>query len=171
MNSTNTAKKTNARAMPDSPTIERMLYYLKLTRESEWRIENVLYRQGKIVGGVYVGRGQEAIGVGAALTMREGDVTLPCHRDFSVFLIRGFSLADMFANWLGRADSPNRGPRQHDSHRKYEAGDHPHHLAIGRHAAGGLRRGDGFEAARSRETSPWSISAREPPASAMFTKP
>ena len=86
-----------------------MLYYLKLTRESEWRIENVLYRQGKIVGGVYVGRGQEAIGVGAALTMRAGDVTFPCHRDFSVFLIRGFSLADIFANWLGRADSPNRG--------------------------------------------------------------
>jgi 2-oxoisovalerate dehydrogenase E1 component beta subunit len=42
-----------------------MLYYLKLTREAEWRIEQVLYRQGKIVGGVYVGRGQEAITVGA----------------------------------------------------------------------------------------------------------
>lgn len=93
----------------DSATLQQMFYYLKLTRESEWRIENVLYRQGKIVGGVYVGRGQEAIGVGAALTMREGDVTFPCHRDFSVFLIRGFSLADIFANWLGRADSPNRG--------------------------------------------------------------
>lgn len=95
--------------MPDSTTLERMLYYLKVTRESEWRIENVLYRQGKIVGGVYVGRGQEAIGVGAALTMRAGDVTFPCHRDFSIFLIRGFSLADIFANWLGRAESPNRG--------------------------------------------------------------
>ncbi|MGD0220966.1 MAG: thiamine pyrophosphate-dependent dehydrogenase E1 component subunit alpha [Terriglobia bacterium] len=96
-------------ALPNSGTLERMLYYLKLTRESEWRIENVLYRQGKIVGGVYVGRGQEAIGVGAALTMRAGDVTFPCHRDFSIFLIRGFSLADIFANWLARADSPNRG--------------------------------------------------------------
>ena len=93
----------------DSATLRQMLYYLKLTRESEWRIENVLYRQGKIVGGVYVGRGQEAIGVGAALAMRAGDVTFPCHRDFSVFVIRGFTLADIFANWLGRADSPNRG--------------------------------------------------------------
>jgi TPP-dependent pyruvate/acetoin dehydrogenase alpha subunit len=93
----------------DSETLTQALYYLKLTREAEWRIENVLYRQGKIVGGVYVGRGQEAIGVGAALTMRPGDVTFPCHRDFSVFVIRGFSLADIFANWLGRADSPNRG--------------------------------------------------------------
>jgi TPP-dependent pyruvate/acetoin dehydrogenase alpha subunit len=93
----------------DPATLKKAFYYLKLTRDSEWRIENVLYRQGKIVGGVYVGRGQEAIGVGAALTMRPGDVTLPCHRDFSVFLIRGFSLTDIFANWLGRADSPNRG--------------------------------------------------------------
>ena len=93
----------------DAATLERMLYYLKLTRESEWRIENVLYRQGKIVGGVYVGRGQEAIGVGAAMAMGAGDVTFPCHRDFSVFVIRGFSLADIFANWMARADSPNRG--------------------------------------------------------------
>jgi len=97
------------RRKPDAATMRQMLYYLKLTREAEWRIENVLYRQGKIVGGVYVGRGQEAIGVGAALTMHKGDVTLPCHRDFSVFVIRGFSLADIFANWLARADSPNRG--------------------------------------------------------------
>jgi TPP-dependent pyruvate/acetoin dehydrogenase alpha subunit len=109
MKGTKLAKKSNARTKPDAAMLERMLYYLKLTREAEWRIENVLYRQGKIVGGVYVGRGQEAIGVGAALTMREGDVTFPCHRDFSVFVIRGFALADIFANWLGRADSPNRG--------------------------------------------------------------
>jgi len=86
-----------------------MLYYLKLTREAEYRIERVLYRQGKIVGGVYVGRGQEAIGVGSAIQLREGDVVLPSHRDFSTFVIRGFPLADIFANWMARADSPNRG--------------------------------------------------------------
>jgi TPP-dependent pyruvate/acetoin dehydrogenase alpha subunit len=94
---------------PDAATLERMLYYLKLTREAELRIEQVLYRQGKIVGGVYVGRGQEAIGVGSALQLIEGDVVLPSHRDFSSFLIRGFSLADIFANWMGRADTPTRG--------------------------------------------------------------
>jgi TPP-dependent pyruvate/acetoin dehydrogenase alpha subunit len=109
MKNTTVAKESKSITKPDAPTLKRMLYYLKLTRESELRIENVLYRQGKIVGGVYVGRGQEAIGVGAALTMRAGDVTFPCHRDFSVFLIRGFSLADMLANWLARGDSPTRG--------------------------------------------------------------
>jgi TPP-dependent pyruvate/acetoin dehydrogenase alpha subunit len=86
-----------------------MLYYLKLTREAEYRIERVLYRQGKIVGGVYVGRGQEAIGVGSAVQLAEGDVVLPSHRDFSSFVIRGISLRQIFANWMARANGPTRG--------------------------------------------------------------
>jgi TPP-dependent pyruvate/acetoin dehydrogenase alpha subunit len=109
MRSTNSAKSSTIRTAPDAATLERMLYYLKLTREAESRIEQVLYRQGKIVGGVYIGRGQEAIGVGSALRLIEGDVVLPSHRDFSSFLIRGFSLAEVFANWMGRFDSPTRG--------------------------------------------------------------
>jgi TPP-dependent pyruvate/acetoin dehydrogenase alpha subunit len=94
---------------PDRETVERMLYYLKLTREAEARIERVLYRQGKIVGGVYVGRGQEAIGVASAIQLTEGDVVLPSHRDFSSFLIRGVPLADILCNWMGRAGGPTRG--------------------------------------------------------------
>lgn len=94
---------------PDAATFERMLYYLKLTREAEHRIDQVLYRQGKIVGGVYVGRGQEAIGVGSAIQLIDGDVVFPSHRDFSSFVIRGFRLPAVFANWLGRATGPTRG--------------------------------------------------------------
>jgi TPP-dependent pyruvate/acetoin dehydrogenase alpha subunit len=94
---------------PDTQTLERMLYYLKLTREAETRIEQVLYRQGKIVGGVYVGRGQEAIGVGSAIQLLDGDVVLPSHRDFSSFLIRGFSLREIFCNWMARSNGPTRG--------------------------------------------------------------
>jgi TPP-dependent pyruvate/acetoin dehydrogenase alpha subunit len=89
--------------------LERMLYYLKLTRAAEERIERVLYRQGKIVGGVYVGRGQEAIAVGTAIQLREADVVLPSHRDFAAYLIRGFTLREIFANWMGRATGPTRG--------------------------------------------------------------
>ncbi len=94
---------------PDGATLTRMLYYLKLTREAELRIERVLYRQGKIVGGVYTGRGQEAIGVGSAIQLGEGDVVFPSHRDFSSFVIRGVSLRDIFSNWMGRANGPTRG--------------------------------------------------------------
>jgi TPP-dependent pyruvate/acetoin dehydrogenase alpha subunit len=103
---TKNKKKTQA---PHPETLERMLYYLKLTREAETRIEQVLYRQGKIVGGVYTGRGQEAIGVGSAIQLQEGDVVLPSHRDFSSFLIRGFSLREIFCNWMARDNGPTRG--------------------------------------------------------------
>ncbi|HEX5410425.1 MAG TPA: thiamine pyrophosphate-dependent dehydrogenase E1 component subunit alpha [Terriglobia bacterium] len=102
-------KSQNKIPAPDAQTLERMLYYLKLTREAETRIEQVLYRQGKIVGGVYVGRGQEAIGVGSAIQLLDGDVVLPSHRDFSSFLIRGFSLREIFCNWMARSNGPCRG--------------------------------------------------------------
>jgi TPP-dependent pyruvate/acetoin dehydrogenase alpha subunit len=90
-------------------TLDRMLYFMKLARMSEERIERVLYRQGKIVGGVYVGRGQEAIGVGTAMQLVEGDVILPSHRDFAAFVIRGFTLPEVFANWMARIGGPTRG--------------------------------------------------------------
>ena len=92
-----------------------MLFYLKLTREAEHRIERVLYRQGKIVGGVYVGRGQEAIAVGSAIQLEDGDIALPSHRDFAAFLIRGFTLREMFLNWLARGEGPTRG-RENTNH-------------------------------------------------------
>ncbi len=94
---------------PDRDTLERMLYYLKLAREAEHRIERVLYRQGKIVGGVYVGRGQEAIAVGATIQLGEGDISFPSHRDFAAWVIRGFTLHEIFLNWLGRGNGPSRG--------------------------------------------------------------
>jgi len=86
-----------------------MLYLLKLTRETESRIELVLYRQGKIVGGVYTSRGQEAIGVGSAVQLVEGDVVLPSHRDFSSYVTRGIPLASILRNWMARGDGPSRG--------------------------------------------------------------
>src|SRR5436309_3382427 len=109
MATTQTVKRSPSSSAPDARTLERMLYYLKLTRESEYRIERVLYRQGKIVGGVYVGRGQEAIGVGSAIQLIEGDVALPSHRDFSSFVIRGVSLRQIISNWMARANGPTRG--------------------------------------------------------------
>src|SRR5438128_7161371 len=95
--------------LPREKTLLDMLYYMKLTRELEFRIERKLYRQGKIVGGVYVGRGQEAIAVGSAIQLDEGDVVLPSHRDFAAYVIRGFTLKEIFANWMGRANGPTRG--------------------------------------------------------------
>src|SRR6202050_5482932 len=75
----------------------RCLYYMSLMREVEDRIERKLYRQGKVIGGVYVGRGQEAIPVGTSLLAEADDVLLPSHRDMAVLFIRGVPLRRGFA--------------------------------------------------------------------------
>jgi TPP-dependent pyruvate/acetoin dehydrogenase alpha subunit len=87
---------------------KRLLYYMKLMRELEYRIEN-LYRQGRIVGGVFFGRGQEAISAGSAILTQPGDVVCPCHRDLAAFLIRGMPPWVIVAHYLGRKDGPTRG--------------------------------------------------------------
>jgi len=87
----------------------KCLYYMSLMREMEDRIERKLYRQGKILGGVYTGRGQEAIPVGSALLAGPDDMLFPSHRDMAAFLIRGIPPRRIFAQYLGRVDGPTRG--------------------------------------------------------------
>ena len=87
----------------------RLLYYLVLMREMENRIELKLYRQGKILGGCYTGRGQEAIPVGSAILAQEGDWLCPTHRDLGAFLVRGMEPRRVLAQYLGRATGPTRG--------------------------------------------------------------
>ena len=87
----------------------RALHYMLLMREVEDRIERKLYRQGKIVGGVYVGRGQEAIAVGAGLASRPDDVLFPCHRDLALYFMRGVHPRRVFAQYMGRVGGMTRG--------------------------------------------------------------
>src|ERR1039458_705875 len=68
-----------------------------------------LRRQGKVLGGVYVGRGQEAIPVGSALVARADDVLFPSHRDMAVFFIRGVSARRVLAQYMGRVGGLTRG--------------------------------------------------------------
>ena len=87
----------------------KCLYYMILMREIEDRIERKLYRQGKILGGVYVGRGQEAIPVGSAILAQSEDVLLPCHRDMGALLIRGITPRQVFAQYMGRMGGLTKG--------------------------------------------------------------
>src|SRR5499433_984956 len=95
--------------LPPEKTLVDMLYYMQLTRELESRIERKLYRQGKIVGGVYVGRGQEAIAVGSCIDTRTDDVVCPSHRDMGAFLIRGMPLRTILAQYMARKTGATRG--------------------------------------------------------------
>src|SRR5579859_1905453 len=94
---------------PNAELARRCLYYMKMMREMEDRIERKLYRQGKIVGGVYVGRGQEAIPVGVGLLAEPEDALFPSHRDLALFLIRGVLPRQIFAQYMGRVGGLTRG--------------------------------------------------------------
>jgi len=95
--------------LPSEKTLLDMFYYMKLTRELEFRIERKLYRQGRIVGGVYVGRGQEAIAVGGCVDLRQDDVVCPSHRDMGAYLIRGMSLRTILAQYMARKTGATQG--------------------------------------------------------------
>jgi len=85
-----------------------MYYHLRLTRALEERL-GILYRQGKILGGVYLSTGQEAVSVGAAATLGPGDVIVPSHRDLGAHLVRGIEPREVLAQYLGRVGGLSRG--------------------------------------------------------------
>src|SRR5438874_3251024 len=99
-------------ASPEAELANKCLYYMSLMREVEDRIERKLYRQGKVVGGVYVGRGQEAIPVGSALCSGPDDVLLPSHRDMAVFFIRGVSARRVLAQYRSEERRVGEGGRR-----------------------------------------------------------
>src|SRR3989449_2185805 len=70
---------------------------------------HILYRQGKIPGSFYTGRGNEGAAVGVATAMGPDDVGTPLHRDMGVHVVRGVEPWRIFAQFMGRADGPTQG--------------------------------------------------------------
>ena len=70
---------------------------------------HILYKQGKIPGSFYTGRGNEGAAVGIATAMGPDDVGAPLHRDLGVHITRGVEPWRIFAQFMGRADGPTRG--------------------------------------------------------------
>jgi pyruvate dehydrogenase E1 component alpha subunit/2-oxoisovalerate dehydrogenase E1 component alpha subunit len=68
-----------------------------------------LYRAGKVAGGVFLGRGQEALSVSIGMNLRKGDVFAPLIRDAAGRLAFGESILDSLRNHLGSIRGPMRG--------------------------------------------------------------
>lgn len=68
-----------------------------------------LYRQGRIAGSVYTGRGQEGVAAGVGLALGPGDVVAPLNRELACHFARGVTVPDAFRNFLGKGTSPTRG--------------------------------------------------------------
>ena len=79
-----------------------------LTRGVEER-GHILYRQGKIPGSFYTGRGNEGAAVGVAMAMGPEDVGTPLHRDMGVHITRGVEPWRIFAQFMGLVDGPTHG--------------------------------------------------------------
>jgi TPP-dependent pyruvate/acetoin dehydrogenase alpha subunit len=82
--------------------------FMVMMRVSEERALT-LYKQGKVPGSFYDGRGQEAISVGAAWPLRPEDRLCILHRDLGAHLVRGVTPDRYLANYMGRADGITSG--------------------------------------------------------------
>jgi TPP-dependent pyruvate/acetoin dehydrogenase alpha subunit len=98
-------------SMPPQLTREQHLelyYFLQLNRQLEERLVR-LHRQNKIVGGVYLSLGQEAVSVGSAYALEKRDWLAPMIRNIGALLVKGFKPRDIFTQHMGKYSSPTLG--------------------------------------------------------------
>jgi len=87
-----------------------LYYYMRLTRSLEERLVN-LYRQTKVVGGLFRSLGQEADAVGSAyaLDRTKGDFLSPLIRNLGAMLVQGAQPLEIVRQYMAKGDSPTRG--------------------------------------------------------------
>jgi len=88
--------------------------WMLLNRRMEAALEN-LYKQGKVVGGVYFGLGQEGCSCASAYALDKDDWLAPMIRNQGSLLVRGFSPRDIMMQYMAKAGSPTKG-RDASSH-------------------------------------------------------
>src|SRR5258706_15934059 len=92
--------------------------WMLLNRRMETALE-ALYKQSKVVGGVYFGLGQEACSCASAYALQKDDWLGPMIRNQGSVLVRVFSPRDIMMQYMAKAGSPTKG-RDASSH----FGDH-----------------------------------------------
>ncbi|MEX0832993.1 MAG: thiamine pyrophosphate-dependent dehydrogenase E1 component subunit alpha [Actinomycetota bacterium] len=94
--------------------LREILYYLMLCRYFDERME-AMYRQGRLPGAIYSGRGQEGTHIGSVYALQPEDALLTTHRDLSAQLTKGMDLKRTMAQFWGKIDGYTRG-RDGNSH-------------------------------------------------------
>ncbi|HTQ58637.1 MAG TPA: thiamine pyrophosphate-dependent dehydrogenase E1 component subunit alpha [Candidatus Solibacter sp.] len=85
-----------------------LYYYMRLNRAVEDTMVK-LFRQNKIVGGLYSSLGQEAISVGTAYALEKKDWLAPMIRNIGALLVKGVPPRDVFMQHMAKYDSPTKG--------------------------------------------------------------
>ncbi|OLC10141.1 MAG: pyruvate dehydrogenase [Gemmatimonadetes bacterium 13_1_40CM_66_11] len=86
-------------------------YYLRLTRTLEERLV-ALYRQTKVIGGLFRSLGQEGESVASAYALERGrnkDILSPLIRNLGSLLVMGAQPLEILRQYMAKADSPTRG--------------------------------------------------------------
>src|SRR3954465_5644220 len=87
-----------------------LYYYMRLTRSLEERLVN-LYRQTKVVGGIFLSPGPEAGAGGSAYAPDppKGDILSPLIRNLGSMLVQGATPLEILRQYMAKGDSPTRG--------------------------------------------------------------
>jgi TPP-dependent pyruvate/acetoin dehydrogenase alpha subunit len=104
---TRSKKSAASKPAPHERFVEAFRWML-LARTLEEKLVS-LYRGGLITGGVYVGRGQEAVSVACGLFLQKGDIFAPLIRDQAGRSAFGEPLLDVTRTYLGSRHGPMRG--------------------------------------------------------------
>jgi TPP-dependent pyruvate/acetoin dehydrogenase alpha subunit len=90
--------------------VQRLALYrhMRMTRTLEERLV-ALYRQTKVVGGLFRSLGQEADAVGSAFALERRDIMSPLIRNMGSMLVKGATPLEILRQYMAKGDSPTRG--------------------------------------------------------------
>src|SRR6201987_3337299 len=103
-----TVKSKRKKAAPPHERFLEAFRWMLLARTLEEKLVS-LYRGGLITGGVYIGKGQEAVSVACGLFLQKGDVFAPLIRDQAGRSAFGEPIVDVARTDLGSRQGPMRG--------------------------------------------------------------
>ena len=95
----------------ERPQLLEMYRYLRLTRALEERLV-ALYRQSKVIGGLFRSLGQEGESVASAYALERGrhkDILSPLIRNLGSMLVMGAKPIEILRQYMAKAESPTHG--------------------------------------------------------------
>ncbi|MDX2184172.1 MAG: thiamine pyrophosphate-dependent dehydrogenase E1 component subunit alpha [Gemmatimonadaceae bacterium] len=96
-----------SKALTDAQRLE-LYSWMRMTRTLEERLV-ALYKQTKVVGGLFRSLGQEADAVGSAYALRPRDILSPLIRNMGSMLVKGATPLEILRQYMAKGDSPTRG--------------------------------------------------------------
>ena len=91
-----------------SNQLKEMYYFARLAREIEERLV-ILFRQSKVIGGLYRSLGQEGESVGTAYALARTDAVLPLIRNMGALTTIGVRPKEIFLQYMAKGSSNSRG--------------------------------------------------------------